>query len=187
MSFLASLDSKTEQLIDETTRDKADLKAATEMQMRVVIIQPWKGSWQRSLTPWTAHLDSSKDMHPCWSWKMQTVLPKHWLNWSKLPHSAQLMQLGWLYWYKALRLMILILNKAWDCREWRKDSCCRGWSCQSGEVFGTYDEKRCKYMWTDIMNMIATAFLKKGNLIAMIPGKMKLGTRSPKVSVIILI
>ena len=44
MSFLASLDSKTEQLIDETTRDKADLKAATEMQKRAVIIQPWKGS-----------------------------------------------------------------------------------------------------------------------------------------------
>ena len=47
----------------------------------------------------------------------------------------------------------------------------------SGEVFGTYDKKRRKYMWADIMNMIATAFLKKGNLIAMIPGKMKLGTR----------
>ena len=41
-------------------------------------------------------------------------------------------------------------------------------------------------MWAD-MNMIATAFLKKGNLIATIPGKMKLGTLSPKVSVIILI
>ena len=44
MSLLASLDSKAEQLISETIRDKADLKAATEMQMRVVIIQPWKGS-----------------------------------------------------------------------------------------------------------------------------------------------
>ena len=39
------------------------------------------------------------------------------------------------------------------------------------------DDNVCRYQ-ADIMNMIATAFLKKGILIAMIPGKMKLGTRS---------